>query len=101
MNEAWEAGNAMIVSLEGGVVIVLALSSWLRKVWASRPLKKDPAKKLAEIERLRSELDRTTPQVPGETKKRLLLTKLTWRERSRFSGRFGNECRKCLAHHGA
>jgi len=58
MKQAFEVAGAMIFSLGGGAAIVLALSSWLGKVWANRILEKEKAEHSKEIEYYKSELNK-------------------------------------------
>ena len=75
LKEVWEIAGAVILSLGGGGAIVVALSSWLGKVWASRILEEDRAKFARELERLKTDLDRTTRLLQGEIEKTLFVTK--------------------------
>ena len=54
--EVASVAAAVIVSLGGGGLIVLGLSSWLGKVWAGRMMELERAKHAEELERLRAEL---------------------------------------------
>jgi hypothetical protein len=74
-SEIWQTAGAVVLSLGGGGVIVLALSSWLGKVWAERILAADRAKYAREIEELRGSLERTTRLLQGEIDKTLFVTK--------------------------
>lgn len=56
----WNVAGAVIISLGGGGAIVLALASWLGKVWAARILEKDRLHYTTELERFKSQLDRST-----------------------------------------
>lgn len=49
---------AIITSIGGSAFIIVALSSWLGKVWASRILEKDKLKYSSELEAIKSELQR-------------------------------------------
>ena len=51
---------AVIVSLGGGGLLVLGMSTWLGKVWANRILESDRLRFNQELERLRGELEKTT-----------------------------------------
>jgi hypothetical protein len=73
--EVWDTAGAVVLSVGGGGAIVLALSSWLGKVWASRILEQDRAKYAREIEELRSSLERTNRAFQGEIEKTLFVTK--------------------------
>ena len=69
MANVLEIAGAIIVSIGSAGAILLALSSWLGKIWASKILAKDRAKYSAEMERLKNELERASKQVQGEIDK--------------------------------
>lgn len=48
--------GAIIISLGGSSVLILGVSGWLGKVWASRILEKDKLKYQSELEKIKSEL---------------------------------------------
>ena len=48
-----------VMSIGGGGAIVLGLSSWLGKVWANRLMESEKETHARDLERLRSELQRT------------------------------------------
>jgi hypothetical protein len=73
--EIWETAGAVVVSLGGGGFIVLALSSWLGRVWAERLMAADRAKHAREIEELKEGLERTTRILQGEIDKTLFVSK--------------------------
>lgn len=52
----WETAGAILLSLGGGVAVILAFSSWLGKVWASRILEADRARFERELDSYRSVL---------------------------------------------
>jgi kynurenine formamidase len=56
--EVWSIAGAVLASIGGGGVLLLALSSWLGKIWANRILEGDKAKYQKEFAELKSELDR-------------------------------------------
>lgn len=58
MNDIWEIAGAIITSLGGGALIIGAFSTWLGKVWAARILESDRAKYQAEIELIKSDLNK-------------------------------------------
>lgn len=62
IEDIWIIAAAVITSLGGGALIVAVFSSWLGKVWASRILEKDRAKYQAEIEILKSDLNKSIHQ---------------------------------------
>lgn len=58
MKDIWEIASAVLVSLGGGALIIGAFSTWLGKVWAGRILESDRAKYQAEIELIKSDLNK-------------------------------------------
>jgi len=60
LREAVDIGAAILVSLGASGVIVVALSSWLGKVWATRMMQAEQAKHAIALEKLRSELNQQT-----------------------------------------
>jgi hypothetical protein len=74
-SEIWQTAGAVLASLGGGATIVLAMSTWLGKVWANRILAKDRARYSKEIEGLKADLDRTARLFQGEIDKTLFVTK--------------------------
>lgn len=61
--------SAIIASLGGGAALVLAFSSWLGKVWASRIMEKDKARYEKELEDLKSRYLRDTEKYKTSLKK--------------------------------
>ena len=59
----WKIVAGILASLGGGGLIVLALSGWLGKVWAARILERDRLHYTTELERFKTELDRSTRQL--------------------------------------
>jgi hypothetical protein len=57
-NDAWSIAGAVIAALGGGGAVVLALSSWIGKIWANRILESDKAKYQKEFAELKFELDK-------------------------------------------
>ena len=55
-SEAFEIAQAVLVSLGGGALLVLALSSWLGKVWANRMMEKERAKYESDLEKIKANL---------------------------------------------
>lgn len=53
---AFEIASAVLLSVGGGGIIVIAFSSWLGKVWASRLMSAQTAKHNQDIEELRATL---------------------------------------------
>lgn len=58
VSSVWQISLAVIASLGGGTVIVLACSAWLGKVWAERLMQANKAKHEQDLQKLRSELER-------------------------------------------
>jgi hypothetical protein len=58
--EAAKIGSVVLTSLGGGAAIVIALSSWLGKVWATRLMQNEQAKHDAALEHLRAQLHQQT-----------------------------------------
>jgi hypothetical protein len=52
----WELAGAIIVSLGGGALLVVALSSWLGKVWATRIADAERSRLAKEVEGYKTEL---------------------------------------------
>ncbi len=52
----------VVLSLGGGGAIVFALASWLGKIWASKILHADRAEYEQQLERMRTEFSRTSPE---------------------------------------
>jgi len=74
--DVWAVAGAVITSLGGGALLMFALSSWLGKVWAKRILESDRAKYATDIERVKSDLERSTRQLQGEIEKTLFVHRL-------------------------
>jgi hypothetical protein len=58
MEEIFKIAGAIIISFGGSSVIILALSSWLGKVWANRILEEEKKKHTLEIENYKSKLQK-------------------------------------------
>lgn len=56
LQDAFEIGGAILLSLGGGSVILFAFSSWLGKVWAERILSKEKAQQTQDLEKFKQEL---------------------------------------------
>ena len=61
-SEAFEIAQAVLVSLGGGAVIVLLLSSWLGKIWANRMMAKERSKYESDLETIKSNLSEKLEQ---------------------------------------
>lgn len=59
LGTAFSTALAVIASIGGGGLIVLGMSTWLGKVWASRILESDRRRFSEELERIRGELEKT------------------------------------------
>ncbi|OFI34209.1 hypothetical protein [Alteromonas lipolytica] len=57
MDEIFKVSGAILGSVGGAATIIIALSSWLGKVWANRILEKDKLAYSTELERLKSQLN--------------------------------------------
>ncbi|TMO83140.1 hypothetical protein [Pseudoalteromonas spongiae] len=55
LTEVLQTGSAIIISLGGAGAIIMALSSWLGKVWAARILEEDKNKYQVALEQLKSQ----------------------------------------------
>jgi len=71
----FEIAGAVLLSLGTGGAIVLALSSWLGKVWAERLMVKETAKHNHELEQLRSSLQTQADQSAQTYKQKIDLYK--------------------------
>jgi hypothetical protein len=67
---------AIIASVGGAGVILLALAGWLGKVWAARILEEDRAKYQSELERLKGELEARNEALQGEIDKTIHVHRL-------------------------
>jgi len=56
--EIFSIAGAVIASIGGGAAVVLALSSWLGKIWANRLMEADKARYAKELETIKAELTR-------------------------------------------
>src|SRR6266566_2562300 len=57
--EVFSVATAVLASVGGAGVLLIALSSWLARVWASRILEKEKAELTKSIESTKSELTRS------------------------------------------
>ncbi len=55
-DEIFKIAGAILTSVGGAAIIMMALSSWLGKVWASRILEKDKLKYTSELEKIKVKL---------------------------------------------
>ncbi|HAS6779986.1 TPA: hypothetical protein I7305_16495 [Vibrio parahaemolyticus] len=58
IEDIYKIAGAIVTSIGGGALIVMACSSWLGRVWANRILEKDKLKYTTELETIKSELQR-------------------------------------------
>ncbi len=70
--QAFQIAQAILLSLGGGAIIVVGLSSWLGKVWASRMMVSERAKYASELEELKAKLHKE-----AEHNNHLLLQKIS------------------------
>lgn len=61
--------GATLLSVGGGGLVVMAMSSWLGKVWAQRLMQKDIAKHATDLEALKSKLEGMNKKVQAELDK--------------------------------
>ncbi|MCF6150444.1 MAG: hypothetical protein E3K37_17550 [Candidatus Kuenenia sp.] len=57
VSNVFSIAEAMIGSVGGAALIIVALSTWLGKVWANRILDKDRLKYASELEQIRNKLN--------------------------------------------
>jgi len=69
LTEVLQVAAAILFSVGGAGVIVMALASWLGKVWANRILESDRRKYTEELERVRSELETSRRMLQAELDK--------------------------------
>lgn len=65
----WEVALAVLASLGGGAILVLAMSAWLGKVWATRFMEREKAEHTRTLEELRSKFLRETESYRVQLKK--------------------------------
>lgn len=75
MKEIFEIITAVLISLGGGGAIVLALSSWLGKVWANRILEKEKKEHQLEIENYKSQLSISLNKINSINERALHISK--------------------------
>lgn len=61
--QVFEYVGAVVLSFGGSTAVLLALSTWLGKVWAGRFLEADRAKYTQMIDKAKSDLDRVTRKI--------------------------------------
>ncbi len=69
VSEIFSVAGAVIVSLGGAGTILLLLSSWLGKVWASRIMEREKAELSKSIEEKKAELTRSIESDKAELSK--------------------------------
>src|SRR5260221_7098450 len=67
--DAFKVVAAAILSVGGGGVIVVGLSSWLGKLWAQLLMQKDIAKYAADLESLKGKLEGANKRIQAELDK--------------------------------
>jgi hypothetical protein len=72
--ETLKIAGVILGSLGGGGAIVFGLSNWFGKVWADRLMTKERAYHERELEKLRSELERSTQEELEHIKKKLAVS---------------------------
>jgi hypothetical protein len=75
LTELFEISAAVLASLGGGGVIVLAFSSWLGKVWAARLMEKEKAHYQKELEDFKAQLSREGERNAQTLREKLALYK--------------------------
>lgn len=70
----------VLASLGGGGAIVVALSSWIGKVWATRFMDQERAHHAQELEKLRGNLERQHRLLQGEIEKKNLRDQSAFRD---------------------
>lgn len=73
--EAFEIANAVLLALGGGGAIVLALSSWIGKLWAERLLTNERLKNEKQLDQFRAELQSINEKASLNYQKKLDLYK--------------------------
>jgi hypothetical protein len=68
--------GATILSVGGGGAVVMAMSSWLGKVWAQRLMQRDVAKHAADLEALKGKLEGMNKKVQAELDKTVYVHRL-------------------------
>lgn len=57
-DDIFNIAAAILASVGGSTIIIIALSSWLAKVWANRILEKDKLKYSSELEKIKATLEK-------------------------------------------
>ncbi|MCM3487906.1 hypothetical protein M3689_01150 [Alkalihalophilus marmarensis] len=78
MEEVFKVAAAIILSFGGSGVILLGLSSWLGKIWASRILEKEKKEHILEIEDYKSKLQANVNRANSIIDKSVFVTKLQY-----------------------
>lgn len=74
--DAMRVVGAALLSIGGGGVVVVALSSWLGKIWAQRLMQKDIAKHSADLEELKSKLEGMNKKVQAKLDKTVYVNRV-------------------------
>ncbi|WP_100406690.1 hypothetical protein [Bacillus solitudinis] len=78
MTEVWNLAGAIILSFGGSGVILLGLSSWLGRIWATRILEKEKKEHTLEIENFKSQLQNKINVANSLIDKSVHVTKLQY-----------------------
>lgn len=84
--DLFELAGALIASIGGGAALILAFSSWLGKVWASRILEAEKANYARELEGLKSRFLADTERYKTSLKKSEFIFQKEYEAASEFVG---------------
>jgi hypothetical protein len=82
--DIFKLAGAIIASVGGSAALILALSSWLGKVWANRILESDKAKYAAELESVKARFVADTERYKTSLKKSEFLFEKEYEAASEF-----------------
>lgn len=97
LKEVIEIAAAVVASLGGGGAIVMALSSWLGKVWANRILEAEKAAHQKEIESYKSELQKELEQLGALQDKALYISKSQYDNEFRIYREIWQKLHRCAS----